>query len=112
MFKTMIFTATLLLAIASASAKEFAAYAPPAGVYGPEVEIGAHLGPATFAIKYEAIGKTLVLAEVLFYGADGKLTRQEFNKSISIRTGDCIAPVKVRFKGVPTGSAVKVFVTP
>lgn len=86
------------------------AYAAPAGKFGPDLALRAHLGKATYTISYKAVGKTLVLGEVDYYNEAGKLVTEPFNGTITIKTGNVVAQPKVRFKGIPTGSAVNVTV--
>jgi hypothetical protein len=85
------------------------AYAPPAK-YGPTLSLRAHLGTATYSISYEAVGSTKVIGEVTYINAKGKEVTEEFNGSITIKCGNVVAQPKVRFKGIPLGSAVKVTV--
>ena len=83
----------------------FTAYAPPMK-WGTWVEIDAHGGPITFTISYRAVANTMVMGKVLYY-SPSEWKELEFKNSIEIRTGNAWAPVKVCFKGIPTGSIVK-----
>jgi hypothetical protein len=84
-------------------------YAGPS-VWGPETRVIAHLGASTYTIDYEAVGSTVVIGQVTYWETKDKQVTKEFNKSITFRTADVAAQPTIRFKGVPTGSAVKVTV--
>jgi hypothetical protein len=103
----ILFVATSWTAIA----KDFDVYAGPSA-FGPRVEVGAHLGAATFRITYDVVGKTVVIGEVSYFKHkdDKEPTREKFNRAITIRTGNCAGSVHVRLKGIPSGSACKVTV--
>ena len=88
---------------------EFSAYAGPL-VFGPWVNVASHMGTATFSISAEPIGSTVLVGEVRYFATDGSQRTESFTKSVSVRTGNSIANVEVRFKGVPLGSAVRGFV--
>jgi hypothetical protein len=89
----------------------FDAYAGPC-IFGPTYNLRAHIGAAPYTISYQAIGKTVVTGEVTFIDVFGKQVTVPFNGTISFRTGNFVGVPKVRFKGVPFGSAVKVTVSP
>jgi hypothetical protein len=105
----------LLAAIAAvpslARAGTHHAYAPP-NVFGPWVQVGAHSGAASFSISASPVGSTAIVGEVRYYGADGRLRIEPFYGPKSIQTCNCYGTVQVRFKGVPLGSAVDVYVNP
>lgn len=89
----------------STLSRTFNAYAGP-NVWGPWVQIAAHGGSVGYSISYEAVGSTLVIGAVYYYGSGGWVT-QQFRDSISIRTGNVWATVHVCFRGTPFGSAVR-----
>lgn len=89
------------------------AYAPPIA-WGPWTIVGSHLGVVTFDIDYTALGDTLVMGEIRYFkGANsGVRVVEGFRDSVTITTSNSVANVEARFKGVPTGSAVDISVTP
>lgn len=90
--------------------REFSAYAGPM-IFGPWVNVASHIGTATFSISAEPLGSTVIVGEVRYFGSDGTQKTESFNQSVTVRTGNSIANVEVRFKGVPLGSAVRGFVS-
>ncbi|MGD0042801.1 MAG: hypothetical protein ABSE84_20745 [Isosphaeraceae bacterium] len=85
----------------------YEAYAPP-NVFGNWYEVGAHLGAATFKITARPLGNSAIVGEVHYFAEDGRETIKPFTQEITIRTANGVAAVKVRFKGIPTGTAVEV----
>lgn len=87
-------------------------YAPPL-IWGPEIEVGAHIGVAQFEINYEAVGDTLVMGRVRYFSENGGVEKTvEFKDTIGITTSNSVANVYCQFKGVVLGSAVKITVNP
>lgn len=95
---------------ANAATRMFTGYAPPMS-WGPWVEVGAHGGPASFSISYEAIGDTMVYGTVNYYSRNGWVT-EFFKDSVTVLTGNAWAAVKVCFYGSPLGSTVTGYVDP
>lgn len=88
-------------------------YAAPM-IWGPDVVIGSHIGSVTYTISYEAVGDTVVLGRVTYFkgsGSGSKVT-EEFRDETTITTSNSVATVVCDFKGIPTGSAVNIDVTP
>jgi hypothetical protein len=92
-------------------ADTYNAYAPP-NAWGTPVALRAHLGAATITISYRVVGDTVVVGEVAYFNKDGNEVKEMFNGEITIRTGNVVAQPKVRFKGIPLGSAVTVTTKP
>jgi hypothetical protein len=82
-------------------------WAPP-NVFGDWYEVGAHTAARSFKITARPIGSTAIVGEVHYFAEDGRETIEPFTREIMIRTGNFVAPVKVRFKGIPLGTAVEV----
>lgn len=97
----------------AAAPRTFAAYAAPM-IWGPDTNVGSHIGSITFTITYEAVGDTLVMGRVTYYkGAGaGQLVTEEFRDETTITTSNSVANVICSFKGIPTGSAVNGTITP
>lgn len=109
-FRVPVLAATVcLLLTVSARAETYNAYAGP-NTWGPALQLN-HIGSVTYTISYSALGKTSVIGEVTYEGPGGQVTKQ-FNGSITFTTGRVVAAIKVRFKGTPFGSAVRVTVSP
>jgi hypothetical protein len=88
----------------------FDAYAPPV-VFGQWYDLPGHLGAVTYTVKYKVVGNTVVTGEVKYFDAAGKLRTMPFSGGeVTFRTGESVAQPKIRFKGVPTGSVVRVIV--
>lgn len=96
---------------ASALASEHSVYAGPL-IFGPYATVASHIGSVDFEIKVDPIGKTVVVAEVEYINESGKKVTKSFHGKTSIQTGNSIANVRIRLKGVPTGSACRVTVSP
>ncbi|MFN0017200.1 MAG: hypothetical protein ACKVP0_03010 [Pirellulaceae bacterium] len=95
------------------SRETFDAYAPPAGVWGKHVVVANHLGAVTIKVTAKPVsGATLVIGEIEYFAdaKDAKPTRKEFRGSITVRTGEAVGSVKVRLKGIPTGTVVTLVV--
>jgi hypothetical protein len=102
----------LLLAPRAEATTRFEAYAA-AGTFGPWYDLPGQLGPLTYVVRYGALGRgTAVTAEVKYAAADGQEVIVPFNDSVAFRTGNFAAVPKVRFRGIPFGSAVTVIVSP
>jgi hypothetical protein len=101
--------AALLLTACAARAETLNAYAAP-NAWGPVTYLEAYLGPVTYTVRYEALGKTVVVGEVTYEGPKGRVVK-EFNGSVTFRTHGAGRP-SVRFKGLPLGSAVRVTISP
>ncbi len=100
------------LAVLPSDADTFNAYAGP-NAWGPPVQLNAHLGPVTYTVSTTTVvGKTVVVGEVTYTNAEGRTVTQKFSKSITFRTGNVVDRPTVRFKGNPTGSAVRISVSP
>jgi len=97
------------IANASSLIERFNSYAPP-NVWGVWNQVASHGGRITFNISYKTLGDTVVYGQVNYYSEDDWKT-EDFFESVTIRTGNAWAQVKVRFKGVPLGSAVEGTVT-
>jgi hypothetical protein len=92
------------------AASTYNAYAPP-NFYGTWTQVGAHAGAASFNIKAEPIGNTVIVGEVKYFPyANKPAIVVPFRGGVNIRTCPCYGTVQVHFKGIPTGSAVKVTV--
>ena len=89
--------------------KEVYAWAAPS-MWGPWKNIRSHYGEEYINIDYEPIGDTIVYAEVKYFDKSNNEVVKPFFGSISFKTGDSIANIYVRFKGIPMGSAVRIFV--
>ena len=77
------------------------------------MNIASHIGTVPYTIDYQAVGDTLVLAQVRYFAAgSGAQVTVDFSGSISIVTSNSIANIEVRFKGVPLGSAVQGSISP
>jgi hypothetical protein len=98
---------------AAAASRTFAAYAAPM-IWGPDANVGSHLGSVTFTITYEAVGDTLVMGRVTYYKGEGagQLVTEEFRDETTITTSNSVANVICNFRGIPTGSAVNGTITP
>ena len=83
------------------------AYAPP-NFFGNWYEVGAHLGPTTFKITARPLGNSEIASEVRYFASNGQEKIETFTREIRIQTGNGVGAVKVRFKGIPTGTAVEV----
>src|SRR5262245_3496274 len=102
-FFTALLSSMVLAMAATDSAKAadvYNAYAAP-NTWGPAVALRAHLGPATYTVSYDALGKTSVIGEVTYYGPDGRWVTRQFFGSITFRTGNGVDAPTVRFKGTP-----------
>src|SRR6266508_4450939 len=86
-------------------------WAPPA-VFGPWKKVANHASRVAYRITVEPIGSTQVEAEIRYYGADNKLVTQKFAKEIQFTTGNSIAPIEIRLRGVLLGSSCFVDVYP
>jgi hypothetical protein len=102
------------IGVSSASGADFKAQALPSGIWGRQVDVANHLGPVPLTISAKPVGKTVVVGEVEYWkdANDKDPTRQMFSGSITITTGKVVGTVKVRFKGIVTGSVVEVHVDP
>lgn len=89
--------------------KSYSVYAPPL-VYGNWTKVGSHIGRVAFAIDVTPIGGTRVFGQVKYY-VNGRIRTEDFTGSIVIQTGNDIASIRIRLKGVPLGSACRVTVT-
>ena len=86
--------------------KEF--YAPPIA-FGSWQKLFSHLGePNRFTIVATPLGDTVITGEVRYYDIKNDLRVQSFPNEITIEVGKCVCDVDLRFRGVPTGSAVDV----
>jgi hypothetical protein len=83
------------------------AYAPPM-TYGAWTHVRNHIGPATMTITVTPLGDTAVFGEIKYFDRTGHERIEPFFTVVTIRTCDCVAPVYVRLKGVPLGSACRV----
>lgn len=92
---------------------QFHAYAPP-DIWGMWTTISSHVGSVSYEISYSAVGNTLVVAQVRYWQGPGNGTQtvEDFRDDINVDTADCVGNVEVRFKGVPTGSAVDGSISP
>src|SRR5262249_38331976 len=79
-------------------------YAGP-NVFGPWAVVSSHIGHVRYTIKVEPIGDTTVFGEVRYYDESNTLVTKGFYQEISISTGNSIANVEVRLKGIPFGSS-------
>ena len=104
---------TLAVAIAGLASADnpttYHAYAPPI-VFGPWTKVGEHTGSARFLIIAKPVGSTFIQCEVEYFDSDGHKKVEQFpgNTPIRIKTCDCYATVRVRCKGIPTGTAVEI----
>jgi hypothetical protein len=86
---------------------EFTSYAPPL-VYGAWTEaIGGLARRSRIRIKVNPVGETTIFGEVRYFDSTNSKVTQEFQGTALIETSDGLQNVEVRFKGVPTGSAVE-----
>lgn len=87
-------------------------YAPPL-VFSPWVVVGSHVGQITYTISFKPQGDTQIQAQVRYF-ENKNLPRVERDilSGTSITTSDSVANVEMRFKGIPTGSAVDVSIVP
>lgn len=107
------FTVMAFLGLAgqACQAETLNAYAGPS-TWGPECPLKAHLGVMTYKLAYKADGASKVVGKIKYTNAAGKVVTSEFNGAISITTGNFVGQPVVQFRGVPTGAAVKVDVSP
>jgi hypothetical protein len=83
-------------------------------VWGPWTVVGSHLGSISFEVEYSALGDTMVMGEIRYFrGPDaGVQVVEGFRDAVTVTTSNSVANIEARFKGVPTGSAVDINVTP
>ncbi len=79
-------------------------YAGP-NVFGPWSVVASHIGRVSYKISVEPIGNTVVVGEVRFYDTNNRRVTKGFFKEVTIQTGNSVANVEVRLKGVPFGSS-------
>ena len=84
--------------------KGFTAYAPPS-IWSAWTVIYNSSGEGSVEIKAEAIGDTHFIGQIEYYGPGGKKV-VNFNSSRRITFGNSFANVRVRFKGLPTGTTI------
>jgi hypothetical protein len=107
---TMLVAMVWLLLTTFARADTYNVYAPP-NTWGQALQVKGHIGSVTYTISYSALGNTSVIGEVTYAAANNRMVTRQFNGSITFRTEGVGAP-RVRFKGTPFGSAVRVTVSP
>ena len=84
----------------------YTSYAPPM-VWGTAWQkISSHIGVRTFTIKASPIGDTELFSKVKYY-AIGGFDSTEFADEETLSTGNALAQVSVKFKGVVSGTGVK-----
>lgn len=88
----------------------FNIWAPPM-IYGPWVVVASHGGVVRYTITARPQGSTMVMGEVKYHSHTGERV-EAFKDVARITTGNSWANVRVRFKGIPLGSAVDVRVSP
>ncbi len=93
--------------VSTAHAEDHIVQAGP-NVFGRWYQVGAHAGAVTYTITATPIGGSSIDGEVLYFGADGRQHQDRLVRYTVIRTCDCVGTVKVRFRGIPLGTAVKV----
>jgi hypothetical protein len=108
--------AALLVAAITANVAKAGDY--PTDYYAPPVEYGAwkQIGPSfdnkiTFRIRYEALGSTQVVGQVMFTNAAGQDEVRDIVPGLPYEAGRPYAAfhnVYVRFRGIPLGSGVNV----
>jgi hypothetical protein len=92
--------------------ERFQVYGGP-DVFGPWEIVASHIGRAGYTIQVTPIGDTVVVGVVRYFGeGDSRPRTESFSEQVSIQTGDSVANVDVRLKGVPTGSSCWVDVSP
>lgn len=79
-------------------------YAGP-NVFGPWHVVASHIGSVSYDIKVEPVGDTVVVGEVRYYNEQNRQITSGFYRETSINTGNSIANIEVRLKGVPFGSS-------
>ena len=96
-----------------AGSRAFNGYAPP-NFWGSWVTVASHIGSVSYRISYSAVGSTLVVAQVEYWKGSGGGSKvvEDFRDTTSITTSNSVANVRVRFKGVPLGSAVRGSISP
>ena len=70
------------------------------------------MGPVRYTISYTPLGDTRIEGEVKFYATDGRLYVIRTYDGMWIKCGNVVGKVWVRFKGIPTGSAVRGTIKP
>jgi hypothetical protein len=100
-----------LIGNAHAEPKVIMAQALP-NTFGPQVDVVSHLGSVAVSLSAKPLGKTTIVGEIEYWASpeDKETTKKQFYGDIQIRTGKVVGVVKVRFKGIPLGSAVEVTV--
>lgn len=89
-------------------------YAPPV-FFGPWVTAASYCATSlTYSISFEPIGDTQILGEVKYFKYPNvEVTESIFSGAkITTAPANICANIMVRFKGVPTGSAVDITVEP
>jgi hypothetical protein len=99
------------VAAPAANAATFSYYAPPAA-FGPWQTVNAYTAPTNFTITYQPLGDTTIFGEVRYFDASGNQVVKPLLSGAVYKTGPGLAPVEVRFRGVPFGSGVNGTITP
>jgi len=95
----------------AAAATEHDVYAPPM-VFGPWVTVASHGGAVRVHIRVEPLGDTVVTGQVRYFRAiDKTQVTVDFSREVEVTTANVWANVEVRLRGIPTGSACKVYVS-
>lgn len=89
--------------------EHYSVYAPPMK-FGKWTKVGAHIGKFQVTVKVTPKGATRVFGEVRYY-VNGRIMTKPFTGSVKFQTGNDIANVRVRLKGIPLGTACRVSVT-
>jgi hypothetical protein len=91
----------------------FESYAPPV-VWGPWQVVASHAGSVNYEISVEPIGDTVIYGQVQYWKGNGGGNQvvEDFRESTNVSTSNSYANVEVRFKGIPTGTAVRGTIAP
>ncbi len=111
MNRAIVFAAVLAAAYPTAAAVILDGYAPPL-TWGPIVRLPGHIGPVTYQITLKPIGSANVLGSVNFVDERGEAKSTEFFGTITFRTNGVGQPTLTMKSLGPTGTAVRIEVSP